>query len=304
MFFLLLTADRTFAACSCVSQGSRVGGTGGKPMVSVSFLYSVSHTFLKGSSPVPNTLGKVGRLKSFNLNFLSQCTPTLFASIMVPVVEKKLTFNFGAEQLGRGIGDISILFTSPLDEKKAAADDPGPARRIRLGAGLKFPTGAFRQKIEGVVQSYTVQPGTGSLDAMLYANMHVDRDWGFHSFSVIAGVMGTNPDQYRNGNDLSLEYKGHFLLLPPWNAAASLRFRTAGKDTQAGMILDSTGGRWLTLSPEITRKDPENADVTLTLHLPIYSKVNGTQLTASWSVELFVSRNQEKSDENNAARYQ
>jgi hypothetical protein len=92
---------------------------------------------------------------------------------------------------------------------------------------------------------------------------------------------------YRFGSELQA-YLGisdqSTLLKTLVSPSISLKYRHAAKDEIEGFELDNTGGRWLSLIPALGIDLAPNIIFTTRAEIPLYSHVDGTQLTPTYRI--------------------
>ena len=163
---------------------------------------------------------------------------------------------------------------------------PGRSDAIGLQFGIKLPTGKFEvANDEGEVAERSLQPGTGTTDAILgafYNGPLGNRATWFADATWQAAL--DQREQYKPGNragaDIGVSY--------PWLArvALQLQLNTSWKDRDSGDNAEpeDTGGTFVYLSPGISVAIGQKAQLYGFVQLPLYQRVNGVQLVADWSV--------------------
>jgi hypothetical protein len=153
--------------------------------------------------------------------------------------------------------------------------------------GLKLPTGSIDERnAAGDVAERTLQPGTGSADALLGLYYH-GRFGGTGWF-----VQGTwqqsvhDRAEFRPGQQLSADVGFNHPLAPDWSLLLQLNVQHKSRDSGANAEPADSGGRYAFVSPGISYRVTRNAQIYGFLQKPIYQHVNGTQLTADWSAAL------------------
>ena len=104
---------------------------------------------------------------------------------------------------------------------------------------------------------------------------------------------GTNNDfldgatSYRFGSEFQafINYTDQFLVRKTLiNPGLSVQYRNAKQDEIGGSLLDNTGGQWVNLIPIINIEIIEELSFLLKVEIPVYSYVDGTQLTPTYRV--------------------
>ena len=186
-----------------------------------------------------------------------------------------------------GIGDLVIL------PKILVFGANSISRQLQIGAGIKAPTGQSDIKINQIALNADMQPGSGSWDLIFMANYYQTLksrpSIGFNS-TVNFRLAGTNKNylevqDYQFGNDFywlnSISDQ-----IPLKNAVLSptlgLRYRIIGISEINDIALDNTGGQWLTAMLAASIKWNKLPLLYVSGELPVYSKVNGVQLSTSY----------------------
>jgi len=187
-----------------------------------------------------------------------------------------------------GPGDAILLLTYHPDQLSSSSRD------ILIGAGPKIPLGSTAvSNLDGIVYNADLQPGSGSWDlvfwGMLNQNLSI-RPGALISLRSIYRYNGQNPDYlagsvYSFGNEWQLiggvsdQLVAGKLLFDP---SLLLRYRQTGEDMKDDFALPNTGGRWLFVVPGINLNITPAILLSLTTEIPVYSELNGTQLTIDY----------------------
>lgn len=180
-------------------------------------------------------------------------------------------------------GDLRVLGRYRL----ASFEDPAAPSlgTVGLNFGLKLPTGKFDVRNgQGALAERTLQPGTGTTDALLgayYAHMLPATDWSWF-VQGLAQVPLNSRDAYKPGNrfllDAGLQYNATERVGLLLQVNALYRARDSGANAEP----EDSGGRAWFLSPGITLGLAENVRAYAFVQLPLYQYVNGVQLTADY----------------------
>lgn len=187
-----------------------------------------------------------------------------------------------------GLGDAVVLFQyAALNTLK---------RSLVFAIGPKLPIGKFDATDNefGIALSPDLQPGSGSFDAILGASFlenHLLSVPGL-SFSGSAGFRYTTQarrfegdNKYRFGNEslLSVGLQKNFLMntvgITP---SIFARYRNTSNDRIDDFDLAGTGGNWIYLNPGVSIGFTNTLSINVSAELPVYRKLNGTQLTTSY----------------------
>ncbi len=191
-----------------------------------------------------------------------------------------------------GIGD-AVFITKFILSRYAET-----GTEIQLGAGPKIPFG--RSDItddRGILYNADMQPGSGSWDLIT---------WGYFlrqinirpttvlSARIVGRINGSNQEylgsqNYQFGNSIQL-YLGagdQFLIGNRIiSTSLSVRYRKALADEINGIPLDNTGGQWINIIPSISWRFGPNSLVQLIPEIPVFSKVDGIQLTPTFRMQV------------------
>lgn len=180
-----------------------------------------------------------------------------------------------------GIGDAVLLLNYNLI--------PGnlfKQRVLNIGVGPKIPLGQSNQRSNGILVPYDMQPGTGAWDAVV---------WGYFSqgfrpkpFSLFATtayrLTGQNDLGYEFGNELIASGGLSFFPTPETAFSLLAQYRTVTADQLNNADISNTGGSWLYLSPGFNVNLTESLSLRINGEVPVYRKLNGTQLTTTYRV--------------------
>lgn len=191
-----------------------------------------------------------------------------------------------------GIGDAVIL------PKITLARLSQRGYELQLGSGLKVPLGRTDHEDErGIVLNADMQPGSGTWDVITWA--YYARQFNFRpSLVVSARVLGrfngknrkyygSQTYQFGTSSQIFLSLGDQFLLgnrvLAP---SLSLRYRWAANDRINEQELENTGGQWINVIPALSWHFRQNIILHMVPEIPLFSRVNGTQLTPTFRMQL------------------
>jgi len=83
----------------------------------------------------------------------------------------------------------------------------------------------------------------------------------------------------------------------------SLRFRGAAPDRINGQELENTGGQWINIIPALSWHIRQNIILHLVPEIPLYSKVNGIQLTPTFRMQVGIYYRFGQKKEDNSKTY-
>lgn len=216
-------------------------------------------------------------------------------SLLVPLVQREhehIHHHHGAALTERwdfrALGDMRVAGRRAWQQM---ADDASLSQSWGLLFGLKLPTGATDEaNAEGEVAERSLQPGTGTTDALGGAFYQVG--WPQLGLSAFAqGLYGSalnSHDQYRPGTRFTLDGGLRWDATPDWALLLQLNALWRGRDSGAQAEPEDSGGRYLFASPGLSWSLGRELQVFALVQLPLYQHVNGVQLTASWGATVGV----------------
>lgn len=155
-----------------------------------------------------------------------------------------------------------------------------------LQFGVKLPTGKFNMaNDEGEVAERSVQPGSGTTDAILGAFFNAPLGNRASWFTNVIWQAPLNErDEYKPGNRIAFDIGASY----PWTRSVTLQLQlnTQWKDPDSGANAEpeETGGTFVQLSPGVSVALGDKTQLYGFVQVPLYQNVNGVQLTADWSV--------------------
>ena len=237
-------------------------------------------------------LGEHDEVRTLNRNLLTtldwNISPQWGLTLRLPLVDRahehfhngvdgpeKETWNFS------GIGDAQAIarYGFYQDETSNAG--------IRFG--LKLPTGSINRKNgDGEPAERTLQPGSGSVDSLLgaYYNHRMDNIAWFVQGQWQQTVH--EHDDFKPGRKLGLDLGLNYSATPDLNLLLQLNLQHKSRDSGSNAEPQDSGGRSVYLTPGVSYRVSSGTQLYGFLQKPIYQYVNGTQLTADWSVSFGV----------------
>ncbi len=183
-----------------------------------------------------------------------------------------------------GVGDTRVVGRYQLWR-----DDTGKAAGLRFG--LKLPTGRTTViNADGARAERTLQPGTGTTDAVLGAYWRDalgSGDW-FASLNWQRAL--DQHEDFRPGSAFSADLGISRPLGGIWSGQVQLNAVWRGRDSGAQAEPSLSGGHSLFLSPGVSAAIDQHTTLYGYLQLPLRQYVNGTQLTAKWGAIIGFSR--------------
>lgn len=211
------------------------------------------------------------------------------------VNQSRTITQFGNENITEtsGIGDAVFLIKYAFSEFLISNS------ALTLGVGGKAPLGASDLKTENGIQlTADLQPGSGAWDGIGWVAYNLTPDFrpsGNISGSLTYRLTGrnkaylNNTSTYEFGDEiqLNLGYVDQFFFLSTLVSPGLIfKYRKAQRDRIDGLGLPNTGGEWIFIRPEAGVLLPGNVNLNIRLELPLYSRVDGTQLNPTSRITL------------------
>lgn len=157
-------------------------------------------------------------------------------------------------------------------------------RLISLMAGVKLPTGGTtRVNAHGDLAERSLQPGTGTTDAMLGATWyHADPSSVWSGFVGAQAIEPLGPHAgYRRGRALQLDSGLRYAWGDRVGLLLQANVRWNGRDRGPEAEPEDSGGRTVSVAPGVSFAVTPRWQAYLYWQRPIYRHVNGVQLSAS-----------------------
>ena len=297
LFFLLFS---TFSyAQTCCSGGIPLSNNIGLPtltkgsiQIGINYDYNNLNTLNFGKEKLDdNSRLRITHSALLNVNY-SILNNLSVEGLFTYVNQRRKITQFGNENLDQtsGIGDAVLLTMYRYKPKKIQNLE------FNIGIGAKIPLGSTNEKSdEGIVLNADLQPGSNTWDVIYL--MSVGKSFNFRpSFQVGGRILyrstGINNSYYGNttykfGNEFLsfLSFSDIFVafktLISP---SLSIKYRNAVKDELDAFSLDNTGGRFVSLIPNIAIDIASNVTFSTKAELPIINDVDGTQLAPTYRI--------------------
>ena len=289
LLFFLLQSIFVFSQ-TCCSGGVPLSNNIGLPnankgilQVSLSYDYNNLNSLYEGSKKLEdNNRLRITHSTLVNLGY--SITDKLSVEGLFSWVNQRrriLTNNTLSQS--SGIGDAILLSRYKFYDKNFWT--------FSVGAGLKLPTGASDKKNDiGIVLNPDLQPGSNALDAIFITS--ISKQFNFRkslTFSSRLTYRSTgvnseyqNVNKYKFGNETQLFFSmvdQFFVFNKLFYPRITLKYRQVLKDRINNSNLSNTGGKWLFFKPGFSISSNDNISFITSLELPIYSNVDGIQLT-------------------------
>lgn len=208
-------------------------------------------------------------------------------TLLTWVNQTRTITQFGNENFTEttGIGDAVVLAKYLLTNLESNT-------ALTVGIGTKLPLGQSDILTEqGIQLTADLQPGSGAFDGIGWIS--ISKKINFRPSATISssttfrftGVNNSylnNTSSYEFGNVLqtNISYVDKLLLFKTIvNFGLIIKYRKTSFDKIDHSPIPNTGGEWIFARPELNIQLTQNLNFTNKLEIPLYSYVDGTQLT-------------------------
>lgn len=155
-------------------------------------------------------------------------------------------------------------------------------------AGVKLPTGEYDQANgAGQVAERTLQPGSGTTDAIIGLHYEITASWRGTTVRRFAGAQMQTPlrerDHYRPGAQYNIDVGADYALTPVWKGLLQLNTQIKARDRGTEAEPTDSGGSFVWLSPGLSYSVSSGSQLYGFVQLPLYQRVNGIQLTSDYA---------------------
>ncbi|WP_019143117.1 transporter [Noviherbaspirillum massiliense] len=229
-------------------------------------------------------------VSTINRNLLATYSHTFNSawglSVVVPVVDRDHLHihNHQGGQIPERwdfteLGDVRVVGRYQLPY----IGDPLKASTTGITFGVKLPTGRTRLANEdGDVAERSLQPGTGTTDAIIGAYYHQKLpEWSSSWFAQTQYQHALNShNDYKPGDQFGLDVGYRYGLTDNLGALIQANFLVKRRDSGAEAEPEDSGGRFVFISPGLSYTISDNVQVYSFFQKSVYQHVNGVQLTA------------------------
>jgi hypothetical protein len=176
------------------------------------------------------------------------------------------------------LGDVRILGRYQLNDSGQTG--------FGLLLGVKLPTGDFRiQNADGDAAERTLQPGTGTTDALFGAYYRASLSTHGSWFAQVLGQAATGKrDEFRPGDRFGVDLGYRHSMGESVNALLQVNVLHRGHDSGLQSDHHGSGGNFAFISPGLSYNISRVSQVYGFVQVPLYQNVTGVQMTADMSV--------------------
>ncbi len=301
-------------------------------------LPNVAQTCCSGGVPLSNNIGlpilekgtiQVGLFYDYNnLNTLNRGNETLDDSNRLRTTHSVLlnlgysiTSRLSVEALLTWVNQQRrILLNNNIDESFGIGDAIVLARyrilefgnwNYSIGGGVKLPLGATdRENNLGITLNADLQPGSNTYDGILMSSigtyfnfrksLNFTMRYTFRGTGVNDSYLGDNDYKFGNEQQLFLILSDQFLFFNElFETSLQFKYRHADRDVLNDNEIVNTGGEWIFVRPTLSYNVSNNFNLNSSLEVPVYSNVDGIQLTPTYRLNLGVTLRLSKKEKTN-----
>lgn len=223
-----------------------------------------------------------------------------------------ITNNFSAEALFTWVNQRRII-TSQFDGSKNTEDSKGIGDGIlllkyrfpelfsknsdvTLGLGTKMPFGSSTEvDSRGIILINDLQPGSNAWDIIYWLStskrfkfrpsLNTSLRFTYRNTGTDTQYLGNSTYKYGNEFQGFLSFSEQFFFLKKTiSPSLTFKYRNAVRDQTGGGEIDNTGGKWVFIIPTFAIDITKSVAFSTKAELPIYSNVDGTQLTPTYRI--------------------
>ncbi|TGV02386.1 transporter [Flavivirga rizhaonensis] len=189
-----------------------------------------------------------------------------------------------------GVGDAIILLKYNFPDLISKNSD------LIFGLGSKIPIGSSSEvDSRGILLINDLQPGSNAWDIIYWLSaskrfdfrpsLSVSTRFVYRSTGIDNDYLGNSTYKYGNEFQGFLSFSDQFTFLKTLaSPSISFKYRNTVKDETGGGKLDNTGGNWIFIIPNFSINITPTISFSTKAELPIYSNVDGTQLTPTYRI--------------------
>jgi len=255
-----------------------VGGT----RLSTTYLHAEGGGLRSGRRSIANPRGVERNRNILVLGLAHGLRRGTDVTLLAPFLRTDATFADGMGMVDTdhaALGDISVTLRQRVHHHVWERS----AWSTSLLGGTQFPTGDDGERQNGVLLPPELQAGSGSFDpyAGLATTLELDRLRVDSSLFYVRPTEGSQ--NFESGDVLSASISAGYRVVmnrypgPTVSLKGGLRYRREGRARLDGNMLPSSGRQELACRAAITYHPYPDWDVVVTLELPFYQDVHGSQ---------------------------
>lgn len=182
------------------------------------------------------------------------------------------------------LGDVRVMARRRLATTEHAQATSVATTGVNFG--LKLPTGRTDvRNADGELAERTLQPGSGTLDAVLgaYYSEHLPLRSVSWFVQGLAQLPLDSHDDYQPGNRLGIDVGMRYDAGDRLGLLVQLNALLKAHDRGAQAEPEDTGGKFLFLSPGVSYAFTGQFQAYAFVQLPVYQNVNGVQLVPRYA---------------------
>jgi hypothetical protein len=174
-----------------------------------------------------------------------------------------------------------------------------PTNNLGIQLGLKLPTGKYGTAVDffggpqaGMPLDASLQPGTGSLDAIVgaYYYLPVSQDFDFFASGQFQAAVRHHMDQpgndYRPGNSTTVSFGLRYEGSPRWVPQLQVNLLRKSPDQGALADVQNTAGNVVYVSPGVTARVAGQLHLFGFVQVPVYSNLYGYQVFPRYTLSV------------------
>ena len=214
-------------------------------------------------------------------------------TVTAPVIDRDHTHihNHRGQQLVESwsftaLGDVRAFGRYQVTPWMSGDQDSPVVSTAGVLFGLKLPTGKTTEtNAQGVPAERSLQPGTGTLDALIGG--YFRQTLPLADFSWFAQAVADLPlysyDDYKPGNQLTATVGVRYEASDRWALMLQLNALFKARDSGSEAEPQNSGGQFYFLSPGLSFAITKDVQLYAFYQQALYQYVNGVQLTANWA---------------------
>lgn len=307
---LILTLPVKAQTCSCagaplISTQSTGASSAGNLLLGITYEYHDISTLYSGTTQLADeTVTRNTQSVLFEVNY--GFTDRLSISGTFSYVDKDRTTGLHTSSGGTtvtttGLGDGVFMLRYVIRQQTI-----WNRYHLAVGAGTKAPLGTTSLQRNGFTMNADMQPGTGAWDGVIWSYAAASLlPYSTFNISMINSYRHTGAndrfaegDSYRFGNELVSNLGVSNQLIGDLSFMLSLRYRSTSTDQLNNNSLPNTGGKWISVIPNLNYAISELISVRLSGQIPVYQNLNGTQPTTTFAISGSLFINFSRNDNN------